>query len=126
MTTLEEIRRLAINSGLSKSQLQRISGLSFPAIDGILNGKDCRMSSYEALKNGLESAGLFKNRIGDIRGNSNVINQGNHNESISEKEKIELAELRVKVEFLERLLDEKEQLVTLYKQRVSDIESKDE
>lgn len=84
------------------------------------------MSSYEALKSALESANIFKNRIGDVSGNSNVINQGNNNDSLCEKERIELTELRIKVENYAARIADKDALIAALNKHISDLKSKDE
>lgn len=133
MKSLDELIKIYQETGLSKSELARMTGLSLPTIRLFLSGGDLRVRTLEKIDAVLNPSDAGDNTIRDVNGSRNVINQtqGASCQSasritvLSNFEKMELVELRVKVDFLNKIIDEKNELISQLKERIAELTSKD-
>lgn len=133
MKPLSELIKVYQETGLSMSDLARMTGLSLPTIRLFLKGGDLRVSTLEKIDAVLNPTDDGVNSIRDVNGNSNVITQTQSSPSkssprivmLSNAEKMELVELRVKVDYQSQIIAEKNELISQLKERIAELTSKD-
>jgi transcriptional regulator with XRE-family HTH domain len=99
---------------LTKSELCKRTGISRPTLDSLLEGGDVKMRTIEALAQALNvSVGFFFDgeHHNNITNNGNVHLQQQGSGNIQNAE--EIATLKEKIELLEKLLAEKERVISL-------------
>jgi transcriptional regulator with XRE-family HTH domain len=99
---------------LTKSELCKRTGISRPTLDALLEGGDVKMRTIEAIAQALNvSVGFFFDgeHHNNITNNGNVHLQQQGSGNIQNAE--EIATLKEKIELLEKLLAEKERVISL-------------
>jgi len=104
---------------ITKAKLKTDARISRPALDSILAGKDCRVSSLEKLAAALRVPVSFffdeqdDKKVINVSGKNNQLNQEGAHDNINAAD-IEVAVLHERVRALEKLLAEKERVIKLY------------
>lgn len=112
---INRLEQLVKNSGKSKVQIAKLSGITRVTLDNALQGGDVRVSIVEALAKtlGVRVGYLFD----DTPMEQNAIAKGDSSvAAINSRVKIDKSKAEIleeRVELLERLLAEKERLITV-------------
>ena len=119
---LSKLQQLVKDSGKSKVQIAKQSGITRVTLDNALQGGDVRVSIVEALAKtlGVSVGYLFDetNNSATANGVGSVAVNGNNNNNVVAGG--ETALLQEKINHLEEMLAEKERLIKVYERMMED------
>lgn len=109
----DKLNKLIESSRLNKSQLAARCGISRTTLENLLNGADAKISTVEALARALcvKIQDLYDDDVTMYQ--SAVASGDNSIAAINSKVETANAVLAERVKYLERILDEKERLITV-------------
>lgn len=102
-TLVEQI----IGLGLTPTQVEKLSGVARATIKNILDGSDCKVSTYNQLQELYEKQTAGTQVFRDVNGKNNIFNTGNRpvfGLTCAEVENVELATLRAKDELQQKMI----------------------